>query len=83
MLDLTVENNERNPWFRDYWEALFECKIRNTSSEKEKLPQGNSGSNSSLPSCSENLNISSTKDGYKQENKVSWAYWHLKKRTIL
>lgn len=63
MLGLTVENNDRNPWFRDYWEAVFECKIRNDSSRTEK-------DNSSLPTCSQNLNISATKDGYKQENKV-------------
>ncbi|CRL08038.1 CLUMA_CG021023, isoform A [Clunio marinus] len=30
-LDLTVENNERNPWFVEFWEAHFECKYPNSS----------------------------------------------------
>ena len=27
MNTLTPEDNERNHWFRDYWEDLFECDI--------------------------------------------------------
>ena len=30
-LDLTVENNLRNPWFVEFWEAHFECKYPNSS----------------------------------------------------
>lgn len=27
MKNLTVENNERNPWFREYWEDMFQCSV--------------------------------------------------------
>ncbi|KAL3230342.1 hypothetical protein MRX96_023396 [Rhipicephalus microplus] len=27
MKNLTVENNERNPWFREYWEKVFRCSV--------------------------------------------------------
>lgn len=30
-LNLTVENNKRNPWFVEFWEAHFECKYPNSS----------------------------------------------------
>lgn len=30
-LNLTVENNERNPWFVEFWENHFECKYPNSS----------------------------------------------------
>ncbi|XP_037090177.1 metabotropic glutamate receptor-like [Pollicipes pollicipes] len=29
-LNLTVENNKRNPWFTEYWEHNFECKFRDS-----------------------------------------------------
>ncbi len=31
MNTLTPEDNERNHWFRDYWEDLFECDIDHRS----------------------------------------------------
>lgn len=30
-LALTVEKNERNPWFVEFWETHFECKYPNSS----------------------------------------------------
>lgn len=30
-LNLTVENNHRNPWFVEFWETHFECKYPNSS----------------------------------------------------
>lgn len=27
MKSLTPEDNERNLWFRDYWEDLFDCDV--------------------------------------------------------
>ncbi|KAL7014522.1 hypothetical protein ACKWTF_015984 [Chironomus riparius] len=52
-LNLTVESNERNPWFIEFWEDHFECKYPNSSltpynkkytkmcSRKEKLTKIN------------------------------------------
>jgi metabotropic X receptor len=30
-LNLTVENNQRNPWFVEFWEDHFECRYPNSS----------------------------------------------------
>ncbi|XP_059480181.1 metabotropic glutamate receptor 4 isoform X2 [Neocloeon triangulifer] len=30
-LSLTVENNKRNPWFAEFWEAHFQCRYPNSS----------------------------------------------------
>ena len=27
MASLTPENNRRNPWFREYWQAFFDCSL--------------------------------------------------------
>jgi len=27
-LGLTPENNQRNPWFTEYWEDYFQCRVR-------------------------------------------------------
>lgn len=52
-LGLTVEKNDRNPWFVEFWEAHFECKYPNSSltpfnrkyikpcTKKEKLTRNN------------------------------------------
>jgi hypothetical protein len=37
MNTLTPEDNERNHWFRDYWEDLFECDIDHRSGSNEIL----------------------------------------------
>ncbi len=30
MNKLTPSNNKRNPWFRDYWEDMFNCNVVDT-----------------------------------------------------
>jgi hypothetical protein len=37
MYTLTPEDNERNHWFREYWEDLFECDIDHRTTSNEVL----------------------------------------------
>ena len=34
---LTPENNERNPWFKEYWEDHFKCSLKDPECSKNKL----------------------------------------------
>ena len=38
---LTPEKNERNFWFRDYWEDLFDCDVDQSSYELRNSRQQN------------------------------------------
>ncbi|XP_064488692.1 metabotropic glutamate receptor-like [Ornithodoros turicata] len=62
MKNLTVEANKRNPWFKEYWEDVFQCTVRE---------EGDT-SNSSLPTCSRNLRLDESV-GYLQESKVQFV----------
>lgn len=62
MKNLTVENNKRNPWFKEYWEDVFQCSVRDEGDTR----------NSSLPTCSKNLRLDESV-GYLQETKVQFV----------
>ena len=54
MNTLTPEDNERNHWFRDYWEDLFECDIDHRSGSNEIL-QRNRRSNTASKHAAETV----------------------------
>ncbi|XP_054710934.1 metabotropic glutamate receptor-like [Uloborus diversus] len=60
MKSLTPSNNQRNPWFEEYWESVFSCVLPKNSN------------NSKLPICSPNLRLDESV-GYRQESKVQFV----------
>ncbi|XP_013776181.2 metabotropic glutamate receptor-like, partial [Limulus polyphemus] len=63
MQNLTAYNNQRNPWFEEYWEDVFSC----------NLPHNvNNDINATLLVCSPNLRLDESV-GYKQESKVQFV----------
>lgn len=62
MKNLTVETNRRNPWFKEFWEDVFQCSVRDDGDVR----------NSSLPTCSKNLRLDESV-GYLQETKVQFV----------
>lgn len=36
MNSLTPDNNFHNPWFKDYWEDMFNCKVSFTEDDLDK-----------------------------------------------
>ncbi|KAL3189489.1 hypothetical protein MRX96_002796 [Rhipicephalus microplus] len=74
MRNLTVENNRRNPWFKEYWEDVFQCVVRNDDGAGRAAATATrrSGNGSSLPTCSKNLRLDESV-GYLQESKVQFV----------
>ena len=60
-LSLTPANTERNPWFTEYWEHVFECKLTESDDQKENVT-----------SCTGDERISTS--FYKQETKIQFVY---------
>lgn len=60
MKNLTAETNERNPWFREYWEGLFGC---STARQDE---------NSTAVKCSDSLRLGES-SGYRQDAKIQFV----------
>ena len=54
--------NDRNPWFREYWEVIHKC----------KFPKRNVHMNASMRNCTGREVI--TKSMYQQETKVQFVY---------
>ncbi|XP_022243237.1 metabotropic glutamate receptor-like isoform X2 [Limulus polyphemus] len=63
MQNLTAYNNQRNPWFEEYWEDVFSCKLPHNVINKN---------NATVPVCSPNLRLDESV-GYKQESKVQFV----------
>ena len=61
-MSLTPENNERNPWFTEYWQSTFSCRL-----PTESDPGGDNGTY-----CSGDERISPAV--YKQETKIQFVY---------
>lgn len=61
MNNLTVLTNERNPWFREYWEDVFQCSVSAPAEE-----------NSTLASCAESLRLNDS-SGYRQDAKIQFV----------
>ncbi|KAH7946901.1 hypothetical protein HPB52_005894 [Rhipicephalus sanguineus] len=74
MRNLTVENNRRNPWFKEYWEDVFQCVVRDDDEAGSAAATATrrSGNGSSLPTCSKNLRLDESV-GYQQETKVQFV----------
>lgn len=74
MRNLTVENNRRNPWFKEYWEDVFQCVVRDDDGAGRAAATATrrSGNGSSLPTCSKNLRLDESV-GYLQESKVQFV----------
>ena len=60
MMNLTPQTNQRNPWFEEYWESVFACKLPHNVQ------------NTSDVVCSENLRLDESV-GYRQETKVQFV----------
>lgn len=60
MMNLTPMTNQRNPWFEEYWESVFACKLPHNVQ------------NSSDAVCSPNLRLDESV-GYRQESKVQFV----------
>ncbi|XP_075558684.1 metabotropic glutamate receptor-like [Dermacentor variabilis] len=60
MKNLTVDNNKRNPWFREYWEDVFQCSV-------EPSQQNNTS-----VACSDSLRLHESA-GYRQGAKIQFV----------
>lgn len=60
----TPENNQRNPWFEEYWEDFFQCSLHDNDRYVHNQ--------SRLPPCSESLRIEKA-NGYNQDSKVQFV----------
>lgn len=60
MKNLTVENNGRNPWFREYWEDVFKCSV-------EPAQQ-----NDTSTACAASLRLDES-TGYRQGAKIQFV----------
>jgi len=85
MESLTPENNQRNPWFGEYWEEVFNCILqkKNAITYKRQKPfiiafpqwsdsQWTIHANQSFNICSSELRLN-TASGYEQESKVQFV----------
>ncbi|XP_067129619.1 metabotropic glutamate receptor [Centruroides vittatus] len=63
MKNKTVYNNKRNPWFQEYWESVFSCKLP---------PNGLEENDTENVVCSPHLRLDESV-GYKQESKVQFV----------
>ncbi|KAK8787418.1 hypothetical protein V5799_022805 [Amblyomma americanum] len=61
MKNLTVLTNKRNPWFREYWEDVFQCNASDPAQE-----------NSTSASCAESLRLDES-SGYRQSSKIQFV----------
>lgn len=64
MKGLTPQTNQRNPWFEEYWESVFACKLQKNVPHNE--------SEGGVAVCSPNLRLDESV-GYKQESKVPFV----------
>ena len=60
MRSLTPYNNRRNPWFREYWEALFSCKLADTDGINSGLNPSSSSSSSLSSSVASGAKVTVT-----------------------
>lgn len=60
MKNLTVDNNKRNPWFREYWEDVFQCSV-------DPAQQ-----NGTLTACADSLQLHESA-GYRQGAKIQFV----------
>jgi len=78
MASRTPENNQRNPWFGEYWEEVFGCTLRRNTASPERFSQGSwrtssgNGGNQSHAICSSKLRLTAA-SGYEQESKVQFV----------
>lgn len=77
MASLTPQNNQRNPWFGEYWEEVFGCTLAKRLDRGHPGATGGSWSrgnsaNHSLAVCSSNLRLTAA-SGYEQESKVQFV----------
>ncbi|XP_037942460.1 metabotropic glutamate receptor-like [Teleopsis dalmanni] len=80
MHKLTPYTNQRNPWFREYWEEIFNCALRktatpsaNNSNNLDKFPQSfDKALQNEKPVCMEGYKLSE-KYGYEQESKTQFV----------
>jgi metabotropic glutamate receptor 2/3 len=61
-MSLTPANTDRDPWFNEYWEHVFDC----------KLTKGDDDTNENVTYCVGNERISTSI--YKQETKIQFVY---------
>lgn len=69
MMNLTPRTNKRNPWFREYWEKLFQCKVEDDS--HRGYNNGHVYNVTEVP-CSQHLRLD-VSVGYTQEPKVQFV----------
>ncbi|KAH6946611.1 hypothetical protein HPB50_014202 [Hyalomma asiaticum] len=60
MKNLTVDNNKRNPWFREYWEDVFQCSV-------DPAQQ-----NGTLTACADSFRLHESA-GYRQDAKIQFV----------
>lgn len=60
MKNLTLENNERNPWFREYWEDVFKCSVNPVQH------------NDTSTACAASLRLDES-TGYRQGAKIQFV----------
>lgn len=76
MLSLTPDNNQRNPWYGDYWQELHSCllphHVQSTTSNGQ-LPPGHghhpNGTAANVTVCSPGLKLT----GYEQDSKIQFV----------
>lgn len=59
LFSLTPQNNVRNPWFEEFWEHKFSCRLHEA------------GEHLSIPACTSSLKLEH--DNTKQDNKVQFV----------
>lgn len=65
---LTPDSNSRNPWFREYWEQVFSCRLPHTTLMSDAWL----GVRGAHPLCPPDLRITSGAK-YTQESKVQFV----------
>ncbi|KAL7726655.1 hypothetical protein ACLKA6_017698 [Drosophila palustris] len=70
MMQLTPRNNQRNPWFAEYWEDTFNCAL--TAVSEEFKPSLNSTTDKQKVLCDDQFRLSE-KVGYEQESKTQFV----------
>ncbi|KAM8702763.1 hypothetical protein ACLKA7_005127 [Drosophila subpalustris] len=70
MMQLTPRNNQRNPWFAEYWEDTFNCAL--TAASEEFKPSLNSTTDKQKILCDDQFRLSE-KVGYEQESKTQFV----------
>ena len=78
-MSLTPWNNQRNPWYGDYWQEIFGCVLPHnsvqstTSNGPPPSPPSATVNSSNLPICSPNLRMSQHVAGYEQDSKIQFV----------